>query len=166
VNDAYWQFDGDRERLEHSLELATQELLERKDQLRRINADLEMHMSKRTVELTEVVEALAVERDLFETLMDNILDTIYFKDTDSKFTRINRAQASVLGVATPEEAIGKSDFDFFHTPNLAQSFYDEEQLVMETGETLINRVEFNPTQMASLAGSQQPKCQSRIKRGM
>ena len=56
--------------------------------------------------------ALAAERDLLQALMDNIPDTIYFKDTSSRFTRINRAQVNVLGVTAPEEATGKTDLDF------------------------------------------------------
>jgi diguanylate cyclase (GGDEF)-like protein/PAS domain S-box-containing protein len=89
--------------------------------------------------------ALAIERDLLQALMDNIPDTIYFKDTDSRFTRINRAQVNVLGIAAPEEAIGKTDFDFFQNAELVQSFYYEEQRIIETGQPLINRIEFNPT---------------------
>ena len=89
-------------------------------------------------------EALAAERDLLQALMDNIPDTIYFKDAASRFTRINSAQAKMLGVTTPEAAIGKTDLDF-QDSELAQKFYDEEQRIIETGEPLINRIEFNPT---------------------
>jgi diguanylate cyclase (GGDEF)-like protein/PAS domain S-box-containing protein len=88
--------------------------------------------------------ALAAERDLLQALMDNIPDTIYFKDTSSHFTRINKAQASVLGVAKPEDATGKTDLDF--QPNeLAKSFYEEEQEIVSSGKPLIDRVELNPT---------------------
>ena len=89
--------------------------------------------------------ALAAERDLLQALMDNIPDTIYFKDTASRFTRINRAQVSVLGVVAPEDAVGKTDLDFFQDSELARGFYEEEQHIIETGESLINHIEFNPT---------------------
>lgn len=92
----------------------------------------------------EAEAALVAEHDLLQELMDNIPDTIYFKDTASRFTRINRAQASVLGVATAEDAIGKTDLDF-QTSELAQIFYEEEQQIVQSGESLTNRVEFNPT---------------------
>lgn len=88
--------------------------------------------------------ALAAERDLLQALLDNIPDTIYFKDTASRFTRINRAQANILGIAEAEDAIGKTDMDF-QTSDLAQGFYEEEQQIVQTGEPLINRIEFNPT---------------------
>ncbi len=89
-------------------------------------------------------DALLQERDLLNTLMDSIPDTIYFKDTASRFTRINKAQAKVLGVSKPEDAIGKTDLDF-QPPELAKSFYAEEQEIIKTGIPLIDRVEFNPT---------------------
>ena len=61
----------------------------------------------------QMEQALAHERDLFQTLMDTMPDTIYFKDTASRFVRINQAEARLLGAATPEEAVGKTDFDYY-----------------------------------------------------
>jgi len=110
----------------------------------------EQTWSKVFVGISDITErrkaeaALAAERDLLQALMDNIPDTIYFKDTSSRFTRVNRAQANVLGVATPEEAVGKTDLDFQES-DLAMSFYEEEQHLVQSGESLINRIEFNPT---------------------
>src|SRR5262245_57661778 len=52
INDAYWQFDEDRKMLEHSLELTSQELLERNAELSRINLELEMRVAARTAELS------------------------------------------------------------------------------------------------------------------
>jgi PAS domain S-box-containing protein len=77
--------------------------------------------------------------------MDSAQDMIYFKDTASRFTRINRAQVRMLGISEPEEAVGKTDIDFFSATGLAQGFYDEEQKIVASGEPLIDRLEFNPT---------------------
>ncbi len=96
------------------------------------------------IELKRTEAELAHERDLLQALMDNITDTIYFKDTASRFTRINRAQARLLGAATPEEALGKTDADFF-SAELSRQFLEEEQRLMSTGEPVIDRVEYNPT---------------------
>ena len=100
-----------------------------------------------TTDITEhkrIEAALARERDLMQALMDNIPDTIYFKDTASRFTRINKAQARVLAVADPEAAVGKSDRDY-QAPELAESFYAEEQQLVRSGQPVVNRIEYNPT---------------------
>ena len=85
-------------------------------------------------------EALAHERDLLQALMDNMPDTIYFKDTASRFTRINKAQAQALGVRDPQEVTGKTDSDFFADEH-ARAAYADEQKMVETGEALIAKEE-------------------------
>jgi PAS domain S-box-containing protein len=84
-------------------------------------------------------EALAHERDFLHILMENMPDTIYFKDTASRFTRINTAQAKLLG-STPEEAVGKTDFDFFPR-ELAERYYADEQAIFQSGKPLIDQEE-------------------------
>jgi PAS domain S-box-containing protein len=92
-----------------------------------------------------VVDArLATERDLLQALMDNIPDHIYFKDTASRFIRINQTQAGHLGLSQAEEAIGKTDFDF-QPASLSQTFLAEEQEMMRTGRPIMDRIEYNPT---------------------
>ncbi len=91
-------------------------------------------------ERKQAEEAIAYERKLLHLLMDNIPDTVYFKDKNSRFTRINKAQAFVLGLRSPDEAIGKSDFDFF-TPEHAAEAYADEQNIMQTGRSIIDKVE-------------------------
>jgi PAS domain S-box-containing protein len=91
-------------------------------------------------ELKRVQEALAHERDLLRALMDNLPDTIYFKDADSRFIRINKAQAERFGLSDPAQAVGKTDFDFF-TVEHAQPAYADEQAVIKTGQPLVGKEE-------------------------
>lgn len=93
-------------------------------------------------EQKKLIEALAAERGQLQALMDNIPDTIYFKDTSSRFTRINRAHAKKFGISDPASAIGKSDFDFFPKVSASEKYADE-QKIMKTGQPLINKVEKN-----------------------
>jgi PAS domain S-box-containing protein len=88
----------------------------------------------------EAEEKLAHERDLLHVLMANIPHFIYFKDRESRFTHINRAQAENLGITDPHGAIGKTDFDFYPV-ELAREFYADERRIVETGQPLIDKVE-------------------------
>ncbi|MBP7508377.1 MAG: PAS domain-containing sensor histidine kinase [Prolixibacteraceae bacterium] len=83
------------------------------------------------------------EQGMLKALIDNIPDTIYFKDLDSKFTRINKAQARLLGLKHPDEAIGKSDFDFF---GHAQKAYEVEQEIIRTRKPVVNQIHKVETQ--------------------
>ena len=93
-----------------------------------------------TTQLKAAEEALAHERLLYNSLMNSSPDRIYFKDAASRFTRINEAQARVLGVSEPAEALGKTDFDFF-TPEHARDAFADEQLIIERGTPVIGKLE-------------------------
>ncbi|MFC1451757.1 PAS domain S-box protein [Verrucomicrobiota bacterium] len=73
-------------------------------------------------------------------LMDSIPDHIYFKDRDSRFTLINKAVARRFGLSSPDEAIGKSDLDFFTREHAVAALKDEQE-VMRTGRPLADTVE-------------------------
>jgi PAS domain S-box-containing protein len=91
-------------------------------------------------ELARLVEELARERELLRALMDNLPDSIYFKDRQSRFLRINMALAKAFGLSDPVVAAGKTDFDFF-TAEHAQPAYDDEQEVIRTGKPMMAKEE-------------------------
>ena len=90
-----------------------------------------------------IEQELAQERNLFNALMENIPDTIYFQDTDCRFLRINKAQARMLGITDPKEAIGKTDFDYFPA-EVAQGFYESEKKLLQSGEPILNSLQRIP----------------------
>jgi diguanylate cyclase (GGDEF)-like protein/PAS domain S-box-containing protein len=77
---------------------------------------------------------------LVETLMDNVPDAIYFKDRDSRFTRINRYAAVRFGIASPALALGRTDLDFFTSEHAQQALSDEQEII-RTGKALVNMEE-------------------------
>jgi PAS domain S-box-containing protein len=86
--------------------------------------------------IQERTAEIARQKYVLDTFLANVPDSIYFKDRDSRFTQINQALAHLLGLAQPDEAIGKSDFDFF-SEEQAQPKYDQEQTIMRTGEPIL-----------------------------
>ncbi len=75
-----------------------------------------------------------------EALLDFLPDSIYFKDTAGHFLLINRALANRLGIDSPQDAIGKTDFDFFSQEHAQQAF-DDEQSIIRTGNPIIAKTE-------------------------
>ncbi|HYE66623.1 MAG TPA: PAS domain-containing sensor histidine kinase, partial [Pyrinomonadaceae bacterium] len=84
-------------------------------------------------------DALKHESSLMQALMDNIPDAIYFKDTESRFTRVNR-HAPYRAHTSPENVIGKTDFDFFIEEH-ARAAYEDEQRIIRTGQPMIDKEE-------------------------
>ncbi len=82
-------------------------------------------------------EALEREQYLMRTLMDTIPDTIWFKDRDGKFLRVNKAQARRLGGNEPADLLGKTDYDFFSNEH-AQMAFDQEKAIINGGDAVIN----------------------------
>jgi two-component system NtrC family sensor kinase len=84
----------------------------------------------------DLATALAHERSLLRTMIDLIPAFIYAKDVGSRFIAMNAALARNMGT-TPEEAMGKTDFEF-HTPELARKFYSDEQEMLRSGQSIID----------------------------
>jgi PAS domain S-box-containing protein len=80
-------------------------------------------------------EALIHERYLIEAVMNNLPYHIYFKDLESRFIRINKSHALSFGLTEPDQAIGKTDFDFF-TAEHAREAFEDEQTIIRTGNPL------------------------------
>jgi PAS domain S-box-containing protein len=112
------------------------QVVERTAELARINVNLSDEIATRK----QIAEALAHERYLVDALLDTIPDHIYFKDEHSRFIRINKAMAQIFKLNSPEEAVGKTDFDFF-TAEHAQRAFDDEQRILRTGEPFVGREE-------------------------
>jgi PAS domain S-box-containing protein/putative nucleotidyltransferase with HDIG domain len=82
-------------------------------------------------------EKLAYEQNLLRALLENATDQVYFKDLDSRFIRISKAQADRFGLSDPMQAERKSDFDFFDEGHARQAFLDEQEII-RTGRPLVD----------------------------
>ncbi|HOT13419.1 MAG TPA: PAS domain-containing protein [Bacteroidales bacterium] len=97
-------------------------------------------ISRDISEKRKVNSMLEQERNFLQVLMDNIPYTIYLKDPQGHFTKINKAQAKLLGVEDANEAIGKTDFDFF-PQTVAETAFQDEQELLNSGKPMISKLE-------------------------
>jgi PAS domain S-box-containing protein len=95
------------------------------------------------IDMTErerAAETLAQERNLLRTLIDNLPDAVYVKDNESRYVIKNLADARKMGAATPDETIGKTDFDYYPA-ELAARYQADDRAVLDSGRAIINREE-------------------------
>ena len=88
---------------------------------------------KRSIKPSKVSEHI-----MFEAIMRHSLDSIYFKDRNSRFIYNNKHRAMKHGITKTDTMIGKTDFDYFH--NAAQSL-EAEQEILKTGKPVIGKIE-------------------------
>ncbi|MGI9517471.1 MAG: response regulator [Pirellulaceae bacterium] len=85
-------------------------------------------------------KSLQGERDMLQTIMDNLPDFIYVKDIDGRYVVINDAVRKILGAATIGDVVGKANYDFLPEDQASAERADDD-LVIQTGEALIEREE-------------------------
>lgn len=85
-------------------------------------------------------EALARERILLRTLIDNLPDAVYVKDLQLRKVLANRADITNMGLTDEASALGKTDFDIFPS-EVAAEFAEDDEEVIRTGAPLFDREE-------------------------
>lgn len=127
------------------------ELQESRDQLAHTYSMLEQHVHDRTVKLLEAnnylkqqivdreqaEDALAQERTLLRTLIDNLPDHIFVMNRRGEYILNNQAHSQMMASKNPDEIRGETVYDVF-SQEQAAVYYAQEQKVMDTGEVLLN----------------------------
>jgi PAS domain S-box-containing protein len=98
----------------------------------------------------KLVQEVEQERGLLRALMENVPDLIYFKDRESRFTRVNQAHARTLGAKAAAECIGKSDADYFAAGDALRWRLEEEEIV-RSGRPQADRIEHVRNPRAGMA---------------
>ena len=91
-------------------------------------------------ERRQLEQALERERGLLRTVINNLPERIFAKDTESRFIINNDAHIRALGAETQSEVIGKSDFDF-RPRKLADSMFMDDQEVIRSGKRVLEKEE-------------------------
>ncbi len=89
---------------------------------------------------------LRENKKMFQMVMDNIPQYISWKDINSGYLGCNKNFARVAGVDDPAKIIGKTDYELPWKISEAESFYEIDQLVMDTDKPEYHIIE--PQQQA------------------
>src|SRR5476651_886458 len=82
----------------------------------------------------------ADERISLQVLIDQVPDFLFAKDLASRFVIANGAIGAGYGRPRPGDLLGLTDFDL-HPKEVAQRFFDIEQKIMRTGQSMVDMQE-------------------------
>ena len=99
----------------------------------------------------------AHERISLQALIDWMPDSLWVKDAKSRFIIVNKITAAENNIARPADIIGKTDFDLF-PPELAQHFFEIEQKIIQSGETMIDMMKASLMRRGPRNGVRQRRC--------
>ena len=101
------------------------------EELRRHRHQLEKLVEERTAALAKLSEEQS-------TILDSVRATIWYKDTENNFLRVNRAAAESVGL-TVEQIEGASCQELF--PEEADHYYEDDLEVIRSGKPMLGIVE-------------------------
>jgi len=77
---------------------------------------------------------LRENKQMFQLVIDNIPQLISWKDINSTYLGCNSNFARVAGLSTPDEIINKTDYELPWKVSETESFFEIDQLVMDTNK--------------------------------
>ncbi len=91
--------------------------------------------------LRETEEALYKSKAMFQIVIDNIPQYIFWKDRNHIYQGCNRLFAEGAGVGTPSNIAGKTDYDLAWTKEEADFYRNVDRQVMDSNKPELNFVE-------------------------
>ncbi|MBW4576629.1 MAG: amino acid permease [Aphanothece sp. CMT-3BRIN-NPC111] len=129
-------------RAEEALRIANEQLEirveERTTQLKNANQQLRNEIAYRI----EAEETLRLSREMLQLVIDNVPQYICWKDRNLIYLGCNRNKAELVGFSSPEDIIGKTDYDFPWNKEEADFFRNSDRRVMETDTPEFHIIEF------------------------
>ncbi|MFB6200834.1 MAG: ATP-binding protein [Halorhabdus sp.] len=96
----------------------------------RIEAAVERRSTDPGIEIRE-------KADLFDQLFAQLPASLYVKDRDGRHLYMSEYDV------TPDDVIGKTDIEIYGDKEFAREAYEDDMRVIETGEPIINKEEYN-----------------------
>jgi PAS domain S-box-containing protein len=87
-------------------------------------------------DMKQALQAYDQERFLLNTLMENIPDKVFFKDSQSNYIRASHSYTDFYGIEDPLEIIGKTDFQFKSQESAAETYQGEQEILSQRSPVL------------------------------
>ncbi len=81
------------------------------------------------------------ERNLLRALIDNLPDSVYVKDNQSRKVIANPVDVKYMGLGSEEDVLGKNDYDIY-PKEIADSSFADDQYVFQSGLPQFNKEDF------------------------
>jgi len=92
----------------------------------------------------QVEKSLQESRQMLRLIMDNVPVRVFWKDRDLKYLGCNLSFARDAGLQSPEELIGKNDYDMGWMEQ-AELYRADDQFVIRSGQPKLNYIETRTT---------------------
>src|SRR5437868_3480129 len=87
----------------------------------------------------EEKSSATLARALVTAFLENVPDSVYFKDRQCRFIAASKSKAQRHGLSRVEDMTGKNDSDFFAEIHVRRARAEEEE-IMRTGQPMIGRL--------------------------
>ncbi|MEH2436015.1 MAG: response regulator [Nostoc sp.] len=111
----------------------SQSLEARNTELQQLTQQLEQRVAERTQELFASIETVKQTQQLMRLVFDTIPHWVGWKDINSVYLGCNQSFADVLNLNSPDEIVGKSDYDLVFSKEESDLFMMYDRHVMESG---------------------------------
>nr|WP_017662039.1 adenylate/guanylate cyclase domain-containing protein [Baaleninema simplex] len=98
------------------------------EQLAEQNAKLQQEIRDRS----RAQAALREKEQYLRLILDNIPQQVFWKDTDLVFLGCNQNWADAAQLSSPDEVVGKTDYDMFADPAIADQFREQDRKIIDS----------------------------------
>ena len=102
------------------------------------NKRLEQNVTDRTRDLVKANNELEDKKNLLQTVIDLVPDSIFVKDDAKKYILNNKTHLNALGFNEQSDTLNKSDEDLFEREDILEYKQDDE-FVIKNGKSIINK---------------------------
>jgi PAS domain S-box-containing protein len=109
-----------------------------REELDRTLSELEERLARQATMQEKTAHELAQQRSVLRHVVDSLPYAMFWRDRAGTYLGANKNKLQALGLASPDEIVGKTAYETGVTREEADYYRQVDQLVMDTGEPIFN----------------------------